>query len=60
MKPQHIWVVEIKTRVDPGHWYSTAGVGLTKAGANEQLRLWKERDPECEYRITKYEAINDG
>lgn len=47
----HIWIVEYLLR---GKWRPTIGCRIRKPEGKTELRKWKERDPNTQFRLQKY------
>lgn len=53
MKSRHIWVVEMFLC----GWEPTVGVGLDRAGAQQEMKKWKEKNLDDRFRICKYRRM---
>ena len=47
----HVWIVEYLLR---GQWRPTIGCRIRKPEGKRELRKWKERDPDTQFRLQKY------
>ena len=54
-----LWVVELWDDICDGGWVSSVGVGITRAAARVELKMWKERSPGDRLRVRKYVAEDD-
>ena len=53
---RHVWVVEMKFK-GISEWEPTVGCALTREDGRELRVEWKKRNPDDQFRLTKYEAV---
>jgi hypothetical protein len=55
MKTKNIWVIEMLC-IDSS-WQPTVGAALSYAEVKDELLLWKSRNPDDSFRVSKYGKI---
>lgn len=56
MAKRHVWIVEMWNDITE-RWEPTVGCSLSRAVAREDMGIWREQNPDDDFRLRKYTHV---